>query len=434
MKKRSLYKSVAVFTCIGMLAACAPAKNKVGANTADDTQNAPQNISTLNVQSVLQDGSLSAAQKSERLTQMAEKMVTPTGFIFADKVLNQALSLDGTNKKAQLYSSFLAPMMAFKGILKRIKPLAHAKESSRNHYEQEIAALPESPLKAFLLDGPEDIRNEKNLQAFGGEIYNALNEFRTFLKNNKSFEATLEVNSWDHASVNPQILADCFVRETSEGVYDIRQCGLISTRQYRLNRADIEMIQQATAGMQIYFTTLIAYDFSGSIDVAERLRGQNATRETVYNELIRNADFGKLNNAQAIQNIAALGTDAVAGTRWAIQVNNELCNRGQNNPNGSFLRDTCSESLKNDAEKIEGILRSVEAALGGQTILMRVARQDDTQVKPAAFLQSPIADIKTLAPTFNRCDKLSSVEDGTLGGVFPNDDLNAILQVDAACQ
>lgn len=428
---KALYKSVVVISCLSALVACAPPKDKNSAVTTIDAQNTVM----LDTQAVMRDASLSPVQKAERLALIAEQMMTPTGFFYASEILDQALTLDAANKRAQLYKAFAATPMALRGILARVKPISYARDNTRRDHEGIVRSLPDSPLKTFLLDGNEDIRTEKDIQSFATSIYEAQNQFRNFLKENKDLQINIRVNSWHALNTPTQTLADCSIRKISEGVYDIRQCGLIQTTQYQLTRADLETLQQLTAGWQIYLAVWIAYDVTGALEVSEKYRGRQVTRATAYQELIQNQDFGKLNNPQILRNILSMGTDAVAGARWAMQFNNEMCTGSGSARTGLFGVATCNQNVKNDSSRLDGIFRSVDAALSGQNISLQIGRQQtEIQARPTAILERPIADLKTLDLTFNRCDKLSSVTDGTVGGLFPDDNINEILQADAACE
>ncbi len=199
-----------------------------------------------------------------------EQLATPTGFMYADVVLDQALSQDPDNKKAQFYKAFLAQPMALQGILARIKPLANLKPETKKQYEEAISGLPNSGLKTFLFDGQEDIKTEKDAQAFVDEIHQGQEKFRQFLKANKDLELTLNLNDWAIQGSVKKAMDDCAVNQVTAGVYEIKKCDLTHTLEVKLNRADIEALQQITAGLQIYTAMLNSYDASGTIAVSEK--------------------------------------------------------------------------------------------------------------------------------------------------------------------
>jgi hypothetical protein len=75
----------------------------------------------------------------------------------------------------------------------------------------------------------------------------------------------------------------------------------------------------------------------------------------------------------------------------------------------------------------------VDTVLAGQTIEVKVGKNQEitTMVKPIAVLENPIADLKSLRPVHNVCDKIQSISEDTLGGIFPNLDGNEVLASDA---
>ena len=114
------------------------------------------------------DVSLAPKAKAEWLAQMGEIFVNPTGFMYADDILNEALAIDGSNKRALFYKAFLKPLMSLEGILKRIEPvMAKETEDVKKSYEEYAKTyLPNSGLQAFLLNGQPNIRNEADIQKY----------------------------------------------------------------------------------------------------------------------------------------------------------------------------------------------------------------------------------------------------------------------------
>lgn len=424
---KNLTKSLVIMASLSAVVACSPSKqNKNG-------------VTTLNSGAIMADKTLSPVEKAEKLALAGEQLTTPTGFMYADLVFDQALSLDANNKRAQFYKAFLATPMSLRGIMARVKPVASSTPESKKKYDEAVKNLPNSGLKTFLFDGTADIKNEKDIQGFVNQVYDAQGEFRTFLKNNKSLELTLNVNDWAIQGSIQKTLDECAVTQVSEGVYDVKQCDLITALEVKLNRADIEALQQISSGLQIYLGTAIAYDATGTIAASRKYEGKTVSSKTLYKELAQNADFGKLRNADALKNIVGMGIDAVAGVRWAVQIQNELCQYGEENSNNRkgflFGKGLCIKSENEDGSKLEDVLRIVDTVLAGQTIEVKVGQNKEitTVVKPVAVLENPVADLKSLRPVFNACDKIQSVSDDTIGGIFPNHDGNEALASDSQC-
>ncbi len=426
---KSLTKSLVVMASLSAMVACSPSKNS----------NTKNGITTLNSGSIMADKTLSPVEKAEKLALAGEQLTTPTGFMYADLVFDQALSLDSNNKRAQFYKAFLATPMSLRGIMARVKPLAYSHPKSKSEYDEAVKNLPNSGLKTFLFDGSGDIKNEKDIQGFATQIHDAQDQFRTFLKNNKSLELTLSVNDWAIQGSIAKTLEECAVTQVSEGVYDVKKCDLTTALEVKINRADVEALQQIASGMQIYLATLVSYDATGAIAVSRKYEGKQVSNKVLYKELSQNADFGKLINGNALKNIVGMGIDAVAGVRWAVQIQNELCQYGQESSSNRkgflFGKGLCIKSENEDGSKLEDVLKMVDTVLAGQTIEVKVGKNQEIQTvaRPVAILENPIADLKSLRPVYNACDKVQSVSDDTIGGIFPNHDGNEALASDSQC-
>jgi hypothetical protein len=424
-----LRKSLAVMVTVSTLAACS---NKQAETTHSG-------VTSLNSAAIMADKTLSPVEKAEKLALAGEQLTTPTGFMYADMVFDQALSLDSTNQRAKFYKAFLATPMTLRGILARVKPLADSNPKTKKQYDEAVSNLPNSGLKTFLFDGTGDIKTEKDIQSFVDDIHNSQDQFRTFLKNNKAMEITLNVNDWAIQGSVQKTLEACAVNQTGDGQFDIKKCDMITALQVKLNRADIEALQQIAAGVQIYTALLTSYDTTGGIAVARKYEGQTVSNKVLWKELSKNADFGKLRNTNALQNIVGMGIDAVAGVRWAVQIQNELCPYGdessQNRSGYLFSKGLCIKSDNADGSKLEDTLKLVDMVLAGQTIDVTVGQNQEikTQARPSSILQSPVADLKALRPVFNNCDKVQSVSDDTIGGVFPTHDGNEALASSSNC-
>ena len=392
----------------------------------------------INTNSILADKSLNASSRAEQLALAAEQLMTPTSFMYADIILDQALQADPSNLRAKFYKAVVATPMALKGFAVRIKPLASRDIESLRKYNEAISNIPNSGLKAFLFDGKEDIRNEKDVQGFADSIYNAQNELRLFLKANKNSSLVINMNDWGLQGKFNKHIQDCAVEQTGNGTFSMKLCDLRKSVQVELNRADMEALMYMSAGLQMYTASITAYDLSGSIDVAIKSKGQEVSNATIWKKLIRNADFGTLRNTKVLQNIPGMGMDSVMGMRWAISMQDELCPSGHEEINARkgflFTKGICLTDGTREAEDaMERILKVADMALAGQAIEIKKADGDISVIKPLEVLSTPIADLKKLDPTFNDCNKLASISDDSLGGALPNNDANEMLAISAAC-
>jgi hypothetical protein len=379
------------------------------------------------------------ASKAEQLALAAEQLLTPSGFIYADMILDMALKLDANNKRAGLYKSFLASSMATKGILARIRPLAEKDPKMKKKLDETIAKMQEGSLKTFLLDGKGDIKNEKDAQAFADSVINGMGRFRQFLKNNKNLEIDLNVNDYISASNRSYSYESyCNTYPTSEGNYEsdcwVNEENSLNNMNSKisLNRADIEALQHISAGYQIYGSLLNSYSLSGTMKVAQENVSTQRTMQQIWKELARDAEFGKLRN-DVFSKIPELGSDAIMGVRWALSAQNELCPAGEDRPDSRpgtlFGNGIC---IKQEANEIEKTLEMVELALNGQRLPVKVG-DTGMEIEPAAITRNPIKDLKALEPVFNDCAKLVSISDDTLNGVFPNGEVNEALANSSEC-
>lgn len=381
----------------------------------------------------------SDSSKAEKLALAAEQLLTPSGFIYADMILDQALKLDPKNKRAGLYKSFLAGSLATKGILARVKPLADKDPESKKKLEEIISKMQDGSLKKFLLDGKPEINNEKDVQAFADSVINGFGQFRQFLKANKNLEIELNVNDYMTSSGRSYSYSSyCNTYPTGNGNYETNcstyeeESSNTTPSKFSLNRADIEGLQHITAGYQIYGSLLNSYSLSGAIGVAKNAANRDKPTSQIWKELARDADFGKLRN-DVFARIPELGTDAIIGVRWALSVQKQLCPSGvetsDSRPGMLFGKGICFKQPTTDLEKT---LEFVELALQGQKIPVRLG-SIDSEIIPQAILSNPVKDLKTLKPVFNDCGKIAAVADETLNGLFPNGDLNDALSESANC-
>ncbi len=423
-----LNSSAAILLSLGLLASCVEEK----------TSKSMLGKKGVDINAIMESKG-TASVKAEQLALAAEQLLTPSGFIYADMILDQALQLDPANKRAGLYKTFLAGSMATKGILARIKPLADKDPESKKKLADMIAKMQEGSLKKFLLDGKPEIKDEKDVQAFADSVINGLGKFRQFLKANKNLEIELNVNDYMLASGRTYSSSSyCNTYPTSNGNYETdcytnEEDSVNNTpAKFSLNRADIESLQHITAGYQIYGSLLNSYSVSGAIGVAKNAANRNKPASQIWKELGRDAEFGKLRN-DVFARIPELGTDAILGVRWALSVQDQLCPSGEEatdaRPGMLFGKGVC---FKKPTSDLESALDFVELALQGQKIPVRMG-DNDSEIIPQAILSNPVKDLKALKPVFNECGKVVSVSDETLNGLFPHGDLNDSLAANSDC-
>lgn len=423
--------TLAILLVLGTFASC-------NQDTSKSTTSKNHQIS---IGSIVADKSIAPKEKAERLALAGEQLITLTGFMYAEDIIDQALALDPQNKRALFYKSLIAAPMKLKGILTRIKPLVKANPESQKSYNEFVDNLMEGSLKTFLLSGSENIRTEKDVQAFLDEIYRAQDQFRNFLKNNKKSNLVLNLNDVGLLKQSiKETLETCLVEQVGSGTFNIKDCDMSKVMQLELNRADFESLQHITAGMQIYTLLYNSYDISGSLKVVKDIQEEGLSSSEVWEKLTQNTEFGKVRNPKFLQSIPALGTDVVSGLRWAMSMQDELCPSGQNergNRKGFlFSKGVCIPSGTEDGS-YEDVLKIVDVVLAGQTKMFRFATPEgkiETEVKATSILTNPIKDLKALKPSFNECGKITKLADSSLGGLFTNRDANKIIEANSKCE
>lgn len=437
-----LYRKTLIIAALCSLAfamACSKKKERVVVNTID-------------TQAIRSDSSLTKEDKSERLALAAEQLVSPGSFMYADDVAEEALSIDANNKRAQLVKALIGPMMATKGILARVKTLSDTNEQSKQKYDlalEKLEKVPNHALKTFATEGVDNIKTEKDVQAFVDTIKEAYNKQRLFFKTNKDLDLTFNLSDlFSAAALNKDDDDNCYWDYNENGIYQEycwNEDGIDGdgkepvVLEYKMNRADNEALQQISAGIQIYLTILNSYDLSGSISVNEKYQDTNTATAQIREELLKDKSFGTLRN-NTLKTISSLGLDAISGIRWAKTIQNEICPSGEavkgSRPGHVFSKGICIKDSNSSTTSLEKILSSVELALNGKALRRTFKGETSsytTDVKADVVLGS-VNDVRDLELGFNSCDKLVNAGDNTLGGTFPKKDANVIINLNShAC-
>jgi hypothetical protein len=403
---------------------------------------------TVSPQAVAADSALTPQAKAEKLALAAEQLLSGTSFMFADAVANTALTYDASNKRAQFIKALVGPAMTTKGIGARIQPLAERDEKSKTKYAEFLAELknsPDHPLKTFIMDGQADIKTEKDVQNYIAATNAAFDRLRLFLKTNKDMQLTLNIpTEYQHKVLTEkerelgEAGEECYWSLQEDGSY-ANNCDMSKSLQFKVERADIEAMQQIASGFEIYSALINSYDLTGAIDVSKRYRhADSRDRNTIREELLKNPEFGTLRDRQGLNTIAEMGIDAISGLRWAKSLQSELCRTGMpaktNRPGYLFSQGVCVKERDPNATSIDAVLKNVELALNGGLIDVTYNRnlrnEFNTQIKPVALFQGGISDVRNLGLKFDDCGKVVSASDPTLGGIFVNRDANLLLAID----
>ena len=411
-----------------LVSACAPSsKNTPGVESE----------SSVNVAALRADSSLTSEQKAERMAEAAERLLTPTSFMYSHDVAELALSFDPTNRKARLLKAFLAPTMELQGLYGRIEPLMKTQPDQYVEYAKGVAQLrrmnPESSLTRFILDGPADIATEREFQEVVARFTNKLNEFRLVLKELKSGpEISLYINdeAFKKASLE-EAIKECWINQPQPMVFDFSKCKLSKIYERRMNRADLEAVQQMVGGYQVYFTLINGYDLSGVYSKSDRM-GHDG--EANLELLLEDRNFATLRSEHGFGVIPELASDALLGVKYAISMQAKLCKEGRpskKNRPGYLMNEGFCIRLDNE---MNDTLSKVEQMLQGplDIVLNAGGNSVTSRIHPTAFLAQPIQDARSLMPyTKNACGHVTSIADASLGGLFPNKDVNTLLALGA---
>ena len=419
---------------IGLVTACSVNKNT------------NSNRGKINLNPKAYDKTIPAEQLAEELALAGEQLMDPIRFMYADLVFNRALNIDPNNKRAKFYKGFISSFMQLRGIMKRVEPLVliHGDKKEVKSYKNIVAKFPVSGMKSFLLDdsGKAKISNESEFQDFLDEYRSGQNDFRTFLKANKDLGLTLNINVLFAGTTLGEASQNCSVELNSENIieYD-KKCDLLNSLTIKLDRADMEALQHAQAGIQILTSLYTAYDLQGYGKFISQHKGLEPTAKDMVGYLQSQEKAGKLRTNNGLADIVDMGSDLVAATRWVLKNQKTLCPSGQetqkNRKRNMIKNDICLSKQTDDNQSVTDVLAKITRVLNGEVISMDIKTYGKngssenvigTVVRPAALLLDPVYDLLKLAPNkFNECGEGTSLKDKTFGGMFPNKDADKFI-------
>ncbi len=380
---------------------------------------------------------------AEQLALAGEQLVSPYTFHLADATFAMALEKDPKNQRALFYRAFLKPQMTFKGIAKRIKPLV-AKQGDIAHYERETNNFPNSPLKEFLFDGKENIQTAAQAQDALVQYKNALIDLYRFLKEHQDWNLVLNLNPFIFERIIIQDRHDScrIVENTLDSENGPRQmdveCDWREIAQRRVTPADMLALRQLAAGELLYVMTYSTYSVAGIEDgLAEANKHAVNGRDLSVSEALaiyeKSPTLGKLRRDHSMKMLRELGADLAFAWKWASQHQDRLCPSsaypGMKNRKGHlFDRGICVRVDSEAEQNLALFERSLKGATGFDISVVNGAKRS-TRVDAFVWSNNPIQDLRTVLPTaFNRCGKATSFRDNTLGGLFPDGDVTAVMK------
>ncbi|MEQ1875716.1 MAG: hypothetical protein ABL958_03660 [Bdellovibrionia bacterium] len=386
----------------------------------------------------IKQGSGTTKQKAELVAQGAEQFALNDNFMHGAEILDVALEMDPGNVRARAYKALLKPALLTKGILVRLKPLVKTLPlKSQTQYDADIAKMPPSTLKTFLLDGKPDITNETDAQNWVRQVRDALRESRAILTSLKNEKITLRPLVKTGTARDEMVGQMCRVANYTVGqFYQATDCDLYSPKEVKMDFSDWEALRFTIVGMQVYYTLWNAYDLTGAISLShsyEKYAGQNLSQKSVLELIAKQTKLGLLNDAAALRETKDLGGEAVEAIRSLMSQEATLCSNfkyPEGLSRGGFIGQVFAcipDNLGEGTEMITNLLRgATEVAYKvyneykGQTWLVGKRK---TTVNFANFINGSITDLKSQLPNkFDACGNVNGIADPTVGGIFPNGD------------
>lgn len=365
---------------------------------------------------------------AEELADAAEQLVTPYTFMLADSTAQAALAKDPKNEKAKVVRAIVAPLMAFKGIATRLKP-AVREYGNMKEWERGVKGIPNSPAKKFLLAGKEDIKTVKDLQNWFDEVKDGFGKLRKAMKEYPNQELTIYVNPYlTQETLESKADESCKVIErTHDGEKTVEfDCDYEEAFQVKLNMADYMVVGQAAGGYELFLGLYNTFSLEGLETIPQD--GKERSLEEILGQL---PAVGKVRNKQNLRFLKEYGTDLISSVRWAQKYQRQLCPRGTEATNqrpGYLAKDGLCVNIDQDGEK------NLQLATNLLKGIVKVDLDINDRIRPtninlAGFLQNPISDIRILLPArTDKCGNPVSFKDKTFGGLFPDGDVEQLIQ------
>jgi hypothetical protein len=408
------------------------------------------------VEAIVQDPTLDSGQKSESLARVGEKLSTPSGFMYAEEVLDLALSYDKTNFRAQFYKKLNAPVVALKGAMARLTPAAKkfSPQVQRDFLQarREFAINPS--IDRFFNVGPKDIVNESQVQALVDQVLAKQDGLRTFLRDSKGLAMDLHsvvpvgeiTDIWMHCPVT----ANGPVGGKYHKTYSAKNCRELHNTEAVIDIGDLEVLQHIAAGMEMYSIVVTSYDLTGAAAIETSFSNPrvNLSMPQQIAALQSHKKLGQIRNAKALKMIQSLGSDMYAGATWAQSLQDRLCPAGweaQNRPGMLFDKGICVQDYPGQKRgSLDTAFHVIATSLAGQTVsvftrdgAVNVTEMADsteggkyfTNANILAPIMNPIDDLKRILPTqFDKCGRANNLGDSTAAGLFPRGDAQEVAK------
>jgi hypothetical protein len=381
--------------------------------------------------------------RAEKLVVMAEKLISPISFFFADEILNEALKADPNNFQAQFDKALIAPSMELRGFLRRIQ-----ERSYWLNYQSEIGIAQLEGAKGAFRDflweentGP-DLLTESDVQELAVRIMEKNSLLIDLIKKHRRSIAHI---------VHPIVpdfgstISACEVVKLSPGTYKILPCPFsFSHELLKLNQGDMEALIQILHSVQLVTATTVSYDATGYFNYMNADSSGPITNPQKSFAFLRAlpGSFGQLKNSKLIRSHLGSLTEIYGSYRWLKSMQPYVCTAKRH---GFLLGQEllCLESKDASLKKrggfsLEQLEKLFEIGMTGAAGTLEFSQPktghitekkiSSTLINPFALLTKPVLDIKTLFPDkFDECKSAISYQDPTFGGTFPNGDAADLL-------
>ncbi len=236
--------------------------------TACSSKKSDDSSHKIDTAQIMSDRNLTQKQKAEELALASEQLIAGSSGIYANDVASLALQLDPANVRARFWKAALGPVVQSRGLANRIAPLMHnlGKDQEYQIFLNNMnQGTGDTQNVQFLMDGPQDIASERDVQEYVAQTSLRIDEFRRTMRALRGETLSIHLNAdlkkgWNAGKER----AKCVETNSSEG-YPTYECNISKTATIDLNSADFESLELAAAGTQIYMTVYNGWDLSGTI-------------------------------------------------------------------------------------------------------------------------------------------------------------------------
>ena len=410
------------------LAACSPA-----ADTTEKFQ--------ISASSVVDDPTLTPAQKADALSLQAETLLSAYGLQESYDMADSALKQDSTNFRAGFIKAIVTPALLQMGIFSRGHGLASKNAKTLSDYNNYVALqknkLPESALKDFLFKQATEFKSEAEVQDHLDLLADSLVQLIEYLKAHRYEELSMKANPIISPDIAKNYAAACRITTTSALEYQLVCPPKEAFSTIKLNRADFEAIRNLASAGIIYIAAWTSYDLSGLTDGLKeksKMTEDSFDPESFINRLFTNSSFGLLRSKALLGKLKPIALDLSMGIQSVRGQQYSLCPQGTdaaiNRPGYLFNAGLCINSATYASYD------STVMILIGYKNSLTVQKNGTAQgfgIDYASTLYRPMQDLRKLGPLkFDKCHQLESMGDSTAGGFFINGDTNLFLKAQNA--